>query len=69
MSGMKSTQAMRARCRELSRPELDDYDRAVICIIDDLEALLKWVHQQHWRGPIPTAFSPADSAPSQRRPE
>jgi hypothetical protein len=36
---MKSTQAMRDRCRELSKPDRDDYDRAVICIIDDLEAL------------------------------
>jgi hypothetical protein len=36
---MKSTQAMRDRCRELSKPDRDDYDRAVICILDDLEAL------------------------------
>jgi hypothetical protein len=36
---MKSTQAMRDRCRELSKPDRDDYDRAVICIIDDLETL------------------------------
>ncbi|MDE5451353.1 hypothetical protein GWE18_00485 [Bradyrhizobium sp. CSA112] len=37
---LKSTQAMRDRCRELSNAERDDYDRAVICIIDDLEAIL-----------------------------
>jgi hypothetical protein len=30
---------MRDRCRELSKPDRDDYDRAVICILDDLEAL------------------------------
>jgi hypothetical protein len=36
---MKSTKAMRNRCRELSKPDRDDYDRAVICILDDLEAL------------------------------
>lgn len=41
MAGMKSTQAMRDRCRELSKPHADDYDRAVICVIDDLEAILK----------------------------
>ena len=35
-----STQAMRDRCRELSNAERDDYDRAVVCIIDHLEALL-----------------------------
>ena len=38
---MKSTQAMRDRCRELSKPHHDDYDRAVICILDDLEAMLR----------------------------
>lgn len=38
---MKSTQAMRDRCRELSNSERDDYDRAVICVLDDLEALLR----------------------------
>lgn len=37
---LKSTQAMRDRCRALSRPDMDDYDRAVICILDDLEAIL-----------------------------
>lgn len=35
---MRSTKAMRDRCRELSKPDHDDYDRAVVCIIDDLEA-------------------------------
>ena len=38
---MKSTQAMRDRIRELSAPERDDYDRAVLCVLDDLEALLR----------------------------
>ncbi len=38
---MKSTQAMRDRCRELSNTERDDYDRAVIYILDDLEGLLR----------------------------
>lgn len=35
---MKSTQAMRDRIRELSTVS-DDYDRAVLCVLDDLEAL------------------------------
>lgn len=34
---MKSTKEMRDRCRELSMPNRDDYDRAVICILDDFE--------------------------------
>jgi hypothetical protein len=39
---MKSTQAMRDRLRELSSmPLRDDYDCAVICVIDDLEELLR----------------------------
>lgn len=38
---MKSTKAMRDRCRELSNPEMDDYDRVVLIIIDELEALLR----------------------------
>lgn len=38
---LKSTQAMRDRCRELSNGERDDYDRAVLCILDDLESLLR----------------------------
>lgn len=38
----KSTKAMRERCRELAAggPGRDDYDRAVIAILDDFEALL-----------------------------
>jgi len=36
---VKSTKAMRDRVRELSKPEQDDYDRAVVCILDDLETL------------------------------
>jgi len=38
--GMKSTQAMRDRIRELMSREQDDYDRAVECVVDDLEALM-----------------------------
>lgn len=38
---MKSTQAMRDRIRELMSREQDDYDRAVECVLDDLEALLR----------------------------
>lgn len=39
---LRSTRAMRDRARELSRTDgHDDYDRAVLCIIDDLEALLQ----------------------------
>ncbi len=37
---MKSTQAMRDRIRELMNREQDDYDRAVECVLDDLEMLL-----------------------------
>ena len=36
---MKSTPAMRARIRELMGNEQDDYDRAVECVLDDIEAL------------------------------
>ena len=37
---MKSTQAMRDRIRELMTDPIDDYDRAVLCALDDLEHLL-----------------------------
>lgn len=38
---MKSTKPMRDRLRELSRTDgHDDYDRAVLCVVDDLEAIL-----------------------------
>jgi hypothetical protein len=30
---------MRQRVRELSRGEQDDYDKAVLCILDDLETI------------------------------
>ena len=36
---MKSTQAMRDRIRELATPERDDFDRAVLAVVDDLEAI------------------------------
>jgi hypothetical protein len=36
---MKSTPAMRARIRELMGKEQDDYDRAVECVLDDIETL------------------------------
>jgi hypothetical protein len=36
----RSTPAMRARIRELARPESDDYDRAVIAVLDDFENML-----------------------------
>ena len=39
-NSMKSTQAMRDRIRELMGREQDDYDRAVECVLDDLERLL-----------------------------
>jgi len=39
---MKSTQAMRDRIRELaSNDGGDDYDRAVLCALDDLDGLLR----------------------------
>ncbi len=40
---LKTTQAMRDRCRELAKAggHLDDYDRAVLAALDDLEALLQ----------------------------
>ncbi len=37
---MKSTQAMRDRIRELMTEPQDDYDRAVECVLDDLESFL-----------------------------
>lgn len=39
---LASTAEMRARCRELARQggTLDDYDRAVLAVLDDLETLL-----------------------------
>lgn len=37
---MKSTQAMRDRIRELMTEPQDDYDRAVECVLDDLESIL-----------------------------
>ena len=37
---IKSTQAMRDRIRELTCAARDDYDRAVECVVDDLEELL-----------------------------
>jgi hypothetical protein len=36
----RSTPAMRARIRELARPDNDDYDRAVIAVLDDFENML-----------------------------
>ena len=38
----KSTAAMRDRARELAKagPGMDDYDRAVLAILDDFDALL-----------------------------
>ncbi|MBV8896111.1 MAG: hypothetical protein JO051_06355, partial [Acidobacteriaceae bacterium] len=33
----QSTPGMRARVRELANPEGDDFDRAVVAILDDLE--------------------------------
>ena len=38
----KSTAAMRSRARELATagPTMDDYDRAVVAILDDFDALL-----------------------------
>lgn len=44
---MKSTQAMRDRIRELMSREQDDYDRAVECVLDDLEGLLGCVGKSH----------------------
>ncbi len=38
---MKSTQAMRDSVRELMSREQDDYDRAVECVLDDLEGMLR----------------------------
>lgn len=39
---LRSTKGIRERCRELTRTDgHDDYDRAVLCVLDDLEALLK----------------------------
>jgi len=42
LRAFKSTAAMRARARELATAgdAMDDYDRAVIAILDDFDALL-----------------------------
>jgi len=37
---MKSTQAMRDRIRELMTDPIDDYDRAVLCVLNELEQML-----------------------------
>lgn len=38
---LKSTKPMRDRLRELSHADgHDEYDRAVLCVVDDLEAIL-----------------------------
>jgi hypothetical protein len=36
----RSTPAMRARIRKLAQPNRDDYDRAVIAVLDDFENML-----------------------------
>jgi hypothetical protein len=51
---MKSTQAMRDRIRELMQREQDDYDRAVECVLDDLEGMLAVAQKSPWQ-PIATA--------------
>ncbi len=38
---MKSTQAMRDRIRDLITEPQDDYDRAVECVLDDMDAAYK----------------------------
>jgi hypothetical protein len=42
---LQSTDAMRKRIRELSRPTECDYDRAVIAVLDDLEMRLTGVRR------------------------
>lgn len=37
---MKSTPDMRARARELATPPRDDFDRAVLAVLDDFDAAL-----------------------------
>ena len=69
---MKSTQAMRDRIRELMSRERDDYDRAVECVVDDLEAILAsrarpampvaWRHKiQEWQEWEYSAADPHDA--------
>lgn len=44
MSGcrdMKSTPAMRARVRELAESPRDDFDRAILAVLDDVEGPLR----------------------------
>lgn len=36
---MKTTEPMRSRIRELSNPDRDDYDRAVILLCDDFDSI------------------------------
>jgi hypothetical protein len=37
---LRSTRAMRQRLRELAQPSRDDFDWAVIAVLDDLEAII-----------------------------
>ena len=37
-----STDPMRKRLRELADPDLDDFDSAVVIVLDDFERLLAW---------------------------
>lgn len=43
---MKSTPEMRARLRDLTKPERDDYDRAVECVLDDFDAMIIQVERK-----------------------
>lgn len=37
---LKSTRAMRSRIRQLTRPARDDFDLAVLAVLDDLEGII-----------------------------
>jgi hypothetical protein len=37
----RSTQTMRDRARELAKPELDDFDKAFLMVLDDFEEMLR----------------------------
>lgn len=66
---MKSTPEMRARIRELMTEPQDDYDRAVECVLDDLEAILSVAQGSPDRDAIARIIDPdcADALITERK--
>jgi len=55
-AGLKSTQAMRDRIRELMTDPIDDYDRAVAIVLDDLESIVCTASPQKPAGCDPCSY-------------